>query len=120
MLWPGRTRTALGARYEIRWTRQDAWYDAGSLDLVHRLAGTDTASVAVTGGWARWDRRDYGTVGARAALPLAPPASPGSAAVQLWFDLRAAFPGMRSLRAVDPTLWGQVMLVFTLPVRLGR
>lgn len=118
VLWPGRTRTALGARYEIRRTRDDAWYDAGSIDLVHRLAGTDTASVALTGGWARWDRSDYGTVGIRAALPMVPPAYPGASAVQLWFDLRAAFPGMRSLRAMDPTLWGQVMLAFVLPVRL--
>lgn len=118
MLWPGRTRMALSARYELRWTRDDAWYDAGSLDLVHRLAGSDTASVALTGGWARWDRSDYGTVGIRAALPMAPPAYPGASTVQLWFDLRTAFPGLRSLRTADPTLWGQVMLTFVLPVRL--
>ena len=61
--------TGLCARYELRWTSDNRFYDAGSIDLCHRVVGNDTAEVAVTG-WARWDRTDYGTAGLRARWPL--------------------------------------------------
>lgn len=119
LLWPAGAPTGLCARYELRWTSDNRFYDAGSIDLCHRVVGNDTAEVAVTGGWARWDRTDYGTAGLRARWPIIHLDEGGTAAVQAWFDLRYAMADFDEMLGLDGKVWGELMLAVVLSVRVG-
>lgn len=116
ILWPPESSLHLAARYEGRISSRDQLYDAASLDLVHKLAGNDTASISVTAGWARWDRRDFATVGIRARWPFAPLEEGGSTAVQGWFDLRYVVPSPRESRS-GGGVWPEIMLAIVVPIR---
>lgn len=120
LLWPAGSPAGLSGRYELRWDSDSRFYDAGSADVWRRVAGNDTADIALTGGWARWDHVDYGTVGFRARWPFIRLEEGGSAAVQGWFDLRYALASMEEARHLDGRVWAELMVGFVLYVRVGR
>lgn len=120
VIWPAASRVALSTRYEVRWTADGAFYDAGSLDLIGRIAGTDTAAVSITGGWARWAGTDYSTIGVRLAWPFVPVPAGTFPVVRAWFDIRYAGRTAAELYATEGTSWVAFMLTFVLPTRVGR
>lgn len=116
VVWPARAGPAVAWRYEFRWPQGGGLYDVSSLDLVLPLVQADSGAIAMTAGWARWNRTSHATIGVRADLPMIPPAHPGSASVQLWLDVRLGFTGLQSVRRWDPVLWTQPALVLVLPM----
>lgn len=119
LIWPADRNTTLAARYEIRWADSRV-QDCGTIDLVQRLVGTDTASLALTGGWARWGHRNYTSVGGRAAWPFIAPEQGGSIALQAWIDVRYAVGSTREIVQFDGTSWITFMIVAVVPGQIRR
>lgn len=121
LTWSPDRRHGLAARYEWRWSSRVEPYDAGSLDVIRRIVGGDTAMIALTGGWARWGRRDHATLGLRAAWPFLGLDEDGSANFQAWVDIRYAVPSTSALRRREGVVWTHLMITYVVPMRwVGR
>lgn len=117
--WPATDALSFVGRYEWRVDGSGPGYTCVSLDAVRRLVGNDTVSVALTGGWARWQGQDRTSLGMRFSAPMATMAS-GGAVLEFWADVRYAFLGVRDVTRLNGTVWASVMLVVPLNVVIRR
>lgn len=114
VIYPADTLVRVAGRLALHWDRDGRPGRIGSVDLVGRIVGTDTASVSLTGGWMRWDGRDRAAAGVRLAWPILPPEMAYAAAVLGSFDLRYAAATAHDAFAGDGRIWAELMLVVPL------